>query len=286
MKKPIQYFVILLVSALTFSCSSDDSNGGQSEPLTGDFFPSILDNIWTYDVNNASTSNPELNFDETDVVSVSSVNGDSYTLEVNNGAAPANGSVNAILSSGTLTKTESTLDFSGDIDILDQLGFTIDIDTPTLTDFTLYDLNADVDAEIANESQTTTNDVTLDGTTLPITITYVVTNTAKQTLSSLTVDGETFENVVNTEIKLNLAVSTTIDILGNPTTQFLLAPQDVAVIDNFYAEDIGLVRAVTNQMYNLNPTVITLLELGGVNLDIPNSASLVNTQDLTGYVLQ
>lgn len=266
------------------SCSSDDDSNMQTDPISGNYFPSNADDTWVYNVENTSTSNPELEFTGTDLVTINSVNGNSYTIEVNNGTFPPNGTMNSILNSGTLTKTESTLEFDGELPLLNQLDIISNTDI-TLTDFVVYDLNADSNSELISISNTISEDIDLEGTIIPITILYTITNTKKPNLNSLTVDGEVFNSVIQTEINLNLTVSATINILGNSTTQELLEAQDVLTITNYFAEDIGLIKSEANQSFQLNEDLINLLALGGISIDFPTNGSVDNVQEIDSYIL-
>ena len=91
-----------------------------------------------------------------------------------------------------------------------------------------------------------------------------------------------YNDIIQTEIKLNLSVSAVFD-LGIPITQSILNTQDVLVINNYYAKDVGLIKSVAIQEFTLNPTFITLLNTLGIDIDFPTSLEVENTQNLDSY---
>ncbi|MUU77009.1 hypothetical protein [Winogradskyella endarachnes] len=270
---------ILVFSLLMFECSSDDTNNETSD---GIYFPIGLDNTWNYSVENTSESNPELNFSATDVVTINSVADNMFTMTVNNGTAPANGTMNTFFGSGTFITSNSTLLYNGDFEILSETE-ELPIPDINLTDFTLYDTNASLDTQLYSDTNSFTEDVDLNGQILPITTTYQITNTYLNNLSSLTVNETTYTNVIHTEIKVNIEVSTVIDI-GFPISQSILDAQDILVINNYYAEDIGLIKSDANQSFQLNEQFLTLMTTFGGSLDFPSNISVYNSQELESYI--
>ncbi|NRD23718.1 hypothetical protein HNV10_10725 [Winogradskyella litoriviva] len=269
---------ILVFGFLILGCSSDDSNNTTSD---GNYFPIVLDNTWNYSVENTSESNPELNFSATDVVTINSVTDNMFTMEVNNGTTPANGTMNTFFSSGTFTKLNSTLVYNGDLEILSETD-ALPIPDINLYNFTLYDTNANSNTQLYSDTNSFTEDVDFNGQILPITTTYQITNTHLNNLSSLTVNETTYTNIIQTEIKVNLEVSTEID-LGFPISQSILDAQDILVINNYYAEDIGLIKSDANQSFQLNAAFISLITTFGGTLDFPTNSSVDNIQELESY---
>lgn len=279
----IKYLLpILCLSIVAVSCSGSDDNDGPPEPVEANYFPSEASNTWFYNVENESTTNPEVNFLESDLVTIASSNGGSFSINVNNDAAPSYGLMNTILNTGTLTRGASTLRINGSIPLpLDIEGLTTT--SIALSNFLLYDLNANTNAQLGSTSGVINETVNVDGTDIPLTATYTIANTRRSDLNSFTVDGEAFSNVIVTDIVLNLEITATVNVLGNATTQTLLAAQDVLTIKNYFAEDVGLIQSEANQNYQLNQELITLLELGGVTIDFPTELSVSNTQELDSY---
>ncbi len=283
MKKKFLNFSALAIILLVVSCSSTDDTDDTTDPIptviTGNYFPNTIGDTWTYAVEGASTTDPNLNFSETDVVTISSSNTNTFTFEINGGNAIVYGTMNSILNSGSLTKTESTLTFSGEIPLI------ADIDIlPTtsigLTNFLAYDLNAEINTQIALATGSFTDTIDFGTLTAPVTTEYTVNNTYKGTLSSLTVNGETYTNVVHTEIKVNITSTGTI---GIPVT--IIEPQTVLTLNNYYVKNIGLIKSEAQQGFTLSQTIISVLESQGGSVDFPTSGSSTNTQELTNYTV-
>ncbi|MFK7833745.1 MAG: hypothetical protein AB8B52_10745 [Winogradskyella sp.] len=276
------YMLLLICSLLMVSCSSDDSETDNGI-ISGDYFPSSLDDSWTYNVENNSTTNPEFNFMATDVVTINSATGNTFTLQVNDDTAPANGTMNSIFSTGIFTKTNSTLNYTGDLSALGALDILPESDI-ALTDFVLYDLNAAANTELYSTEDSFTQDLDFDGQTLPITTAYDITNTHVANLNELTVNDVTYTNVIHTEIRANLEISTVITIII-PITQAILESQDVLILNNYYAENVGLIKSDANQSFTISPTFLPFLNASGAGGEFPTSASVDNIQELESYIV-
>lgn len=274
---------ILCIGILFFaSCSSDDDNGQtNNEPLAGNYFPSAATNIWTYEVDNTNDNNPEFNFtDETDFVVIETSTGNSFTLKVNNGGAP-NGIMNGFLSNGTLLRGDSTLSYSGNLELPEEFDDFTD-ETIMLQNFKLYDLNASNNELLDEITNSVVEDLDLNGTIVPLTIEYGVSSEKISLMNSMSVSGTSYSNVIHSRFKLNMNLFVSVDILGgnNPTDYSIIENQDILVIDSYFAEDIGLIKAQAVYSYQLEQQFIDLLALIPNEIDIPESANVVNVQDL------
>ena len=94
-------------------------------------------------------------FNATDLLTVASANGNSFTLDVNNNTSPANGTLNALLVNGTLNRTEDKLTFNGNLQLPAEFDTLFD-QTVTLTNVVLYDLNASNNQELWQNFKTDT----------------------------------------------------------------------------------------------------------------------------------
>ena len=94
-----------------------------------------------------------MSFTATDSIYLSSVDENSFTLNANNDGV-ANGSMDMLLTNGTISKTPTTLVFDGNIDVpqnLLDLGFTQDL---SIKNMTLLNLEASNNEEMfVQESQ-------------------------------------------------------------------------------------------------------------------------------------
>ncbi len=286
--KNLQILSFALIATLFFtSCSSDDDDNNSNEPLVGNYFPSTQTNIWNYDVDNTSSTDPDLNFtDAPDFVSVATSNGSTFTVNVNNGGN-ANGIMNEILSNGTLTLGTSTLAYNGELDFLEDLqGITNE--TISFQNILLYDLNAANNTVMSEVSDVIAENIDLNGTIVPVTINYAIESKKLSLSNSMTVGGETFSNVIKTSLTLNLDIFASIDILGgnNPLDYAIISDQNVYVIENYFAENVGLIKSEAVVSYNLAQQFIDLLALIPNNgLDISESYNVINEQEIDSYLV-
>ena len=272
--------VIVVIMVLPFLIACNNNSDSLDEPITGDYFPSNLNNLWNYSIENVSTTNPNLNSEFQDAIKVSNVDVNSFTLEVNNGGI-AYGPVSTILASGDLTKFDSSLEYNGNLSlpILSEFVSTANSQI-ALADFVIYDLEADVDSELASLSNSITENIDFDGNAVATTISYTVSNTRKSNLNSLVVEDEVFNDVISTEIVIDLSVYLSFGVLVD---QPLLEPQNVITITNYYAKDVGLIKSEANLSYSLNEGLINLLRLAGVTIDFETNGAINTTQQITSY---
>ena len=279
------YLLFVSVLFLSFSCSNNDddnssdntnSQGTTQNTVTGDFFPLSIGNEWNYDVVNTNNSDNS-SVDSTDELKVESVNGNSYTLSVNNNTT-ANGTLNNLLVSGDLTATDTQLTSTGSLELPIDIGTNLSID---FTDANFYDTTKAVNEEI----YALTDVITQDFNGIPLTINYTLSSTQLENLDSYENNGVTYTNVTSARIDLNVAVNASITIVV-PTTLPIIDSQNVLSITAYYADGIGLVYAEADSGFTLNQNTLQLLATIGVDLgNIPTSVSTSNTQTLTSYTV-
>jgi hypothetical protein len=271
-----------VMSVFMSSCStSDDNDTNNNEPLVGNYFPSANTNIWTYDVDNTSTTNPDLNFtDAPDFVTIETSSGNTFTLEINNGGI-SNGIMNGFLGNGNLTRGDSTLSYTGNIELPGEFqNFTSE--TIMLQNFELYNLNAANNAVFGELGGVIVEDLDLNGTIVPLTVEYLITSQKISQMNSMSVNGQSYSNVTRSRLTLNMNIFASIDLLGgsNPADYSIISDQDVLVIDNYFAENFGLIKSEAVYSYELEQQFIDLLELIPNTVDVPESMNVVNIQDL------
>lgn len=288
--KNLQILSFVFIATLFFSsCSnSSDDDGGSSNngPQTGIYFPSSVGDVWTYNVENTNQENSDLDYSTTDFMTVGTETGNSFTLIANNDLTPAGGTMNAILTTGTLTRGESTLSFSGDLQLSEEFS-DFSLSSISLQNVELYDLSASNNEILSEFSNTLNEEFDLNGSVIPLTINYVVTTKKISTSNSLIVDGETYSNIIKTKLTLSLKVIASLDLLGlgNPTDYDLLPIQEVLVIENYFAEEIGLVKSEAVQSYVLNEGLVSTLTNLNIDLGIPAVSHVENTQELDSYLI-
>ena len=269
---PFTLFVILFFT----SCSSeDDGDNNNNELIAGNYFPSVIGNQWIYDVENINSEDSNLNYNENDFIQVDTETGNSYTLLANNNLSPAYGTMNSILVNGTLTRTDDMLKINSSIDIPIDGFENFDID---FNNVTLYDLNASSNEEMSNDTGSVSNPYA--GGTL--TVNYVLTTTNIGNTNSMTVNGETFPNI--TRSNMNVEISILLSVTGVQDLT-ILSSQDVISIDNYFAEDFGLIKSETDIMYEIDVITLAALDLLGITIDFPTSLTVQNVQELDSYLL-
>ncbi len=275
---------LTLIALLLASCSnSDDSNN--NGPIAGNFFPSSTGDLWTYDVEGTNSNDSNLNFSETDFIGVGTSTGNNFTLIANNNITPAYGVMNAIMVDGTLTKGESTLAYSGELELPSEFSDFSNTVIP-LQNILLYDLNASNNGTLSEASGSFSQNLDINGDLLPLTITYTLTTSKVSLMNSLTVDGEVFSNIYRGKLNLSMNVVASIDLLGlgNSVDYDLLATQDVITIENYFAEDIGLIKSEAVVSYQLDSRLLELLD-GLVDLGIPETLTIENNQEIVNYLI-
>ncbi len=283
--KNLRILSFALIATLLFaSCSSDDDDGGNNdnEPITGNYFPSTVNDLWTFDVDNISSTHPELDFDEskTDFLKVATSTGNSFTVEVNNGLAY--GTMNDILSVGTLTIGESTLSYSGELELPDEFSELSD-ESISLQNVLLYDLNASNNSVMTQVSNTIMEDIELNEDTVPLSIDYTLSTTKMSISNTMSVNGESYNNVIKTKLVLEVNIYATVPVFGNMT---IIDNQEVLVIENYFAEDYGLIKSEAVQSYEMDSAFVALLNSTSTDLGVATSLHVVNTQELDDSLIQ
>ena len=258
--KKLLYLALISVSLI--SCGSDDDSGNSDTNFI--YLPLSINNSWDYDVTTGTTV-------ANDNLMVSSENNGSFELTAT--PDPANGLMSNFLSSGQLSLEDGKLLVNGNLgfDFQGLSGFDI-----TVTDAPVYDQNAGANEEIYTTSGTFTE--TVDG--IDLDINYTATNIQLADEPSITVAAGTFNDVLHSQTIVNVSISTEITVLGITQTIQLLDPedQDVIVVDNYWARDVGLIRSDNQLDYNLG-------SFPGINLPFPQSANILTTQELTAYTV-
>ena len=281
--KNLKAITLLFLGLILLACSSDDNGDGTNAPLTGDYFPSAMTNLWIYNVQNRNADDSMFDFDATDLMTISSSTASSFTLEANSGTNPAAGSMNSFLVNGSLSKTDDMLLFSGDLELpVEFSGFSDE--TITLTDVALYSLNAE-NGELSNTSGTINQDLDLDGTVFPLTIDYTFITSKLSTGSTLTVDGTEYSDVIKGNLRLEIEVTASIEIFGTVNNIDVLNTQDILSIDYYFSQDIGLIKADAVQGYAVAQTFLDIIGPLGITLDIPTTISVTNNQEIDSFVI-
>ncbi|AUC76369.1 hypothetical protein [Olleya sp. Bg11-27] len=276
--KPLKLTLLVILCLTVFNCSDDDINDSvsqeQQQQFSGDFFPLTVNDSWNYAILNTNNDTNETIASE-DVLMVDNETNTGFTLSVNQGT-PANGTMSGILTSGELTRTETTLATHGVIGLpIDGFDFQIELENALL-----YNTQANNGAQLAIKTGTFTQD--LQG--YPITISYTLTSTQLENLDHLTVDNTIYDSITSANISLDLNATTQISVFGITQEISIIDTQEVLSINSFYAKNVGLIKAESDSGYSLNATTVSLLQQAEVDLSmLPTTLSVTNTQILTSY---
>jgi len=256
----------LLLALIIVSCSSDDDNGTTTPPEeTYNYFPLTSGTYWTYDnESEQGATRDSLYVAGTEVV-------DGVTHTVLGAAEPVTGFMTTLLSQSLVRATETSLLLNGELGAPPVEGFP-EITIP-LIDFKLYDSQTSVGtilSETSGEIEQTVQDI-------PLIIGFTIK----------TIQGETFENgyggfsesVITSQLAVNLSIST---VFPGTTVEIpILQPQDVIIVDNYYADGIGLIDSDTLIQYQLVEGISDLIDL-----PFPESDSRNATQDIDTYLIE
>lgn len=221
---------------ISISCSSDDDGIGSGDDVKN-YYPLVVENNWDFENTLSSPSQDDIISNEK--LSVSNLlddNGsDAYELETDN--PEGSGPVTLALSQGILMKNASNLVYSGIFNLsLDQLPG-VDLD---LENVVIYDFSASSGTEIFSE----TGNLEQSFQNIPLEIVYSITSEMGDSFVNFDVNGVTYEDVINSKLVINLEVRT-IPTSELPFPFTVLQSQDAVVINNYFANNVGLIQSET-----------------------------------------
>jgi|GEM_PF-374945 len=305
---------ILFMATTIISCSSDDN------PIAGDCIPTMWyqdldsDGLGNPDISISSCDQPDgYVADNTDTndnpipptnyLSFALNNNWVYDVTTDDGTNPATDSVDDITVDETTTI--NTMEYYGMTasagstgimtQLFDQNFFRVENGvsymqgefTLPLSNFGGTDISINLDdAQLIDESKasgtilTSQSDVTsqtIGGFDLDIT--YTLKTVQRETLTSHTVGTETYNDIIKSDIILTVKVTTEINV-GIPVVVTLLDTQDLLSINNFYANNIGLIDSDTVFTYMLED-----LSAFPITIPFPETATINTTQEITSYTV-
>lgn len=252
-------FALLLVSIISCDSSDDERTNNNFS-----YLPLAVNNSWDYEIATGTDTSSE-------TLTVSSVSGNEYTCTSN--PTSAVGFMTRILTSGDLKAESGKLIGNGAIDFGIQGLNNFNV---TITDGTLYDQNASPRTELYVTNGSTTQTVQ----TFDLDITYEAKTVQQASVAQMTVEGVTYTDVIHSQLIINVAITTDVTLAGFTQQAPLLAPQDVIVIDNYWARDVGLIKSDNQLDYMLED----FSSFVG-SLPVPQSASILTEQNLTGFTV-
>lgn len=252
--------IAVICFALT-SCDGDDSGNAQTD---FQYFPLAANNSWNYDV----TFDGAVFSDELQVFNSS---GDSFQLSAN--PTPPNALMTNVLSNGRLTASNGKLVGTGEVIFSFQGINDLNI---SVTNAALYDQNASANTTLS----TTVGSSSQSLSGFDLDINYSAKTIQQASLENLSVEGTTYQDVIHSQLIINASISSPITV-GNLTTSVnILDSQDVFVVDNYWAKDVGLIKSESQFSYQLVD-----LSAFNVTLPLPESGDNLSIQTLTSYTV-
>ena len=279
----MRHLYLFLVLFIFFSCSSEDNESETTDPVltASDFSPNSEGSYWVYNVDSTSSDLPEMDFNSIDSLYIVSTSNAAYTLEANNGIG-ADGSMNSILTSGSLSTTDTTLIYSGALDL--PIDIVVD-QALEISDLILIDLEADNGSVLSAIEGAFTETIDIQGSMIPINVNFELFSAKEDLYDSKIVNGVSYTNVYEGTLNFNLSVTGTITIFGFGQNINIIESQNILSIRYYYGANLGLLRAESEQGFELAPEVIALIDQTGGGNEFPSSATVTGVEALINYVI-
>ena len=279
----MRHLYLFLVLFIFFSCSSEDNESETTDPVltASDFSPNSEGSYWVYNVDSTSSDLPEMDFSSIDSLYIVSTSNAAYILEANNGIG-ADGSMNSILTSGSLSTTDTTLIYSGALDL--PIDIVID-QALEISDLILIDLEADNGSVLSTIEGAFTETIDIQGSMIPINVNFELFSAKEDLYDSKIVNGVSYTNVYEGTLNFNLSVTGTITIFGFGQNINIIESQNILSIKYYYGANLGLLRAESEQGFELAPEVIALIDQTSGGNEFPSSATVTGVEALINYVI-
>jgi len=278
-------FLFFLFALSIISCSNETYEEDENQDINGsvplDYFPNTVSDYWIYDVESTSSDTPTMNFTGSDSLYIAASTANSFSYEANNGGV-ALGSMNTLLVNGSLSKTTTSLKYTGSLDLPIDISLT---QSPEINELTIIDLDASNGEVLSNLTDNFSETIDIQGTAVPIEISYDLTTEKENFYESTSLNGTTYSNVYEATLKLNISVTGTVTLFGASQTINIIQPQDVLTIRYFYVGNIGLVRAETTQMFQLSNEFILLIQQLDSTGTLTTSSTVTGIEELNSFLL-
>jgi hypothetical protein len=278
LKSILFLFALSIVSCSNETYEEEDMDVTDPETSPTTYVPNTLGDYWVYDVERTSPDIPEMNFTGSDSLYIATSSVNTFTYKVNNDMA-ALGTMNTLLVNGSLSKTSTTLDYTGSLDLQIDLPIT---EMPTIENLKLMDLEASNGEILSDFSNSFSETLDIQGTAIPIEINYALTTSKENFYPTTTLNGMAYSNIFEATLKLNISVTGTITVFGISQAIDIIQPQDVMTVSYYYGGNIGLIRAETAQGFELSSEITSLLEQLG-ETDLTMSAQTIGVEELRDF---
>ena len=277
----MRHLYLFLGLFIFWNCSSEDNESETTDPVltASDFSPNSEGSYWIYNVDSTSDDLPEMDFTSNDSLYIVSTSNAAYTLDANNGMG-ADGSINSILTSGSLSTTATTLTYSGALDL--PIDIVVD-QALEISDLILIDLEADNGSVLSTIEGAFTETIDIQGSMIPINVNFELFSAKEDLYDSKIVNGVSYTNVYEGTLNFNLSVTGTITIFGFGQNINIIESQNILSIRYYYGANLGLLRAESEQGFELAPEVIALIDQTGGGNEFPSSATVTGVEALINY---
>ena len=279
----MRHLYLFLGLFIFLNCSSEENENETTDPVltASDFSPNSEGSYWIFNVDSTSDDLPEMDFTSNDSLYIVSTSNAAYTLDANNGMG-ADGSINSILTSGSLSTTATTLTYSGALDL--PIDIVVD-QALEISDLILIDLEADNGSVLSTIEGAFTETIDIQGSMIPINVNFELFSAKEDLYDSKIVNGVSYTNVYEGTLNFNLSVTGTITIFGFGQNINIIESQNILSIRYYYGANLGLLRAESEQGFELAPEVIALIDQTSGGNEFPSSATVNGVEALINYVI-
>lgn len=277
----MRHLYLFLGLFIFLNCSSEDNESETTDPVltASDFSPNSEGSYWIYNVDSTSDDLPEMDFTSNDSLYIVSTSNAAYTLDANNGMG-ADGSMNSILTSGSLSTTDTTLTYSGALDL--PIDIVLD-QALEISDLILIDLEANNGTVLSTIEGAFTETIEIQGSMIPLNVNFELFSAKEDLYDSKIVNGVSYTNVYEGTLNFNLSVTGTITIFGFGQNINIIESQNILSIRYYYGANIGLLRTESEQGFELAPEIIALIDQTGGGNEFPSSATVTGVEALINY---
>lgn len=277
----MRHLYLFLGLFIFLNCSSEDNESETTDPVltASDFSPNSEGSYWIYNVDSTSDDLPEMDFTSNDSLYIVSTSNAAYTLDANNGMG-ADGSMNSILTSGSLSTTDTTLTYSGALDL--PIDIVLD-QALEISDLILIDLEANNGTVLSTIEGAFTETIEIQGSMIPLNVNFELFSAKEDLYDSKIVNGVSYTNVYEGTLNFNLSVTGTITIFGFGQNINIIESQNILSIRYYYGANIGLLRTESEQGFELAPEIIALIDQTGEGNEFPSSATVTGVEALINY---
>ena len=261
--------------------TTDGSNPADAVPTL--YMPIKFNNFWKYDVSTSVNGGTAIANKDSLYVGIDTIS--TFKEMKSNSIQPVKitptGFYSNILHNNALRIDGTRLRMTGTVNF--QIpGLTTTPININLSDFIIFKDNVISGTELNSVTNSFTQNVQISSQTYPLNFNYTFKAVADDNLVTCITNGHTYSDIKKTKLILNLSITYQTIVSGVQVPINVLLPQDVIVLTEYYAKNIGVVYNNTAIQYQLNSSAVTLLNIPS---NIPTSANISQEEFLNNYHL-